>query len=82
MAGFQVYIDKRDIKEDRSVYVEIDDWEIQDACMDMGGCCDSKYHDGVMLVEFKTNLDHYFFQNSLEHGELYREILSMAGYRE
>jgi hypothetical protein len=79
MAGFHVYIDKRDIKDDGSIYIEIDDWDISDACADNGGCCDSKYHDGAMLVDFKEKLDHYYFQNSLEQDELYREILAMAG---
>ena len=62
--------------------VDIPDDDIQDACRDMGGCCDYDYHNGVMIGEFKMNLDHYFFQKSLEQGELYREILRMAGYTE
>ena len=81
MPTFHVYIDKRDIKEDGSICVEIDDWDIQDSCADMGGCC-TETHGEVLVGEFKTSLDHYFFQNSLDQGELYREILRMAGYTE
>ena len=80
MASFHVYIDKRDIKEDGSIYVEIDDWDISDACADNGGCCNNVHEDNALNVdEFTANLDDYYFKNALKKDKIYDDIVRLAG---
>ncbi len=77
---FYVHVDKEDIPDDGYIYVDIDDYEVQDACADLGGCCDGYHEDEtwVALQRFLEDLDHYYFQQNLPKDNLYNEVVRMA----
>jgi hypothetical protein len=80
---FQVQVDPEDIDKDGFVYVDIDEWDIKDACADYGGCCDELHindsDDALINLDlFEENLSHYYFQQNMPQDSLYQEILYIA----
>ena len=78
MTFFNVKVDKEEIDKDGFVDVRILDWELQDACRDSGGCCDHEDMSYKFFDDFEASLDHYFFRNNLEKGDLYNDIVELA----